>query len=54
MTAILFVALVVVMVLLVFRGLRRAGAGAVVVAGITAAYLVVPADCIRRAWCRFR
>lgn len=43
MTAGLFVALVVVMVLLVFRGMRLAGAGGMVLAGITAAYLVVPA-----------
>ena len=43
MTAALFVALVLVMVLLVFRGLRLAGAGAMVRAGITLAYLVVPA-----------
>jgi hypothetical protein len=43
MTASLFVVLVVVMMLLVFRGLRMAGAGAAVLAGITAAYLVAPA-----------
>ena len=43
MTAWLFVAVVVVMVLLVFRAMRRAGAGGVVVAGITLAYLLVPA-----------
>jgi hypothetical protein len=43
MTASLFVALVVVMVLLVFRGLRVAGAGTAVLAAITVAYLVAPA-----------
>ena len=43
MTALLFVVLVVVMVLLVFRALRQAGAGTPILAGITLAYLVVPA-----------
>ena len=43
MTASLFVVLVLMMVVLVFRALRRAGAGAMVRVGITVAYLVVPA-----------
>jgi hypothetical protein len=43
MTAALFVTLVVVMMLLVFRGLRMAGAGTMVLAGITVVYLVAPA-----------
>ena len=43
MTASLFVVLVLVMVVVVFRALRLAGAGAILRAGITLAYLVVPA-----------